>query len=64
LIGLDLVLEPIENMKIIDRSKTAQSRQRSYLDVRKRDLEFYVGERVYVKVFPMKGVIVLARGAS
>ena len=58
LIGPDLVLEAMEKVKLIrERLKTAQSRQKSYSDVRKRDLEFHVGDWVYVKVSPMKGVM-------
>ncbi|XP_020081159.1 uncharacterized protein LOC109704786, partial [Ananas comosus] len=34
----------------------AQSRQKSYSDKRHRDLEFAVGDRVFLKVSPMKGV--------
>jgi hypothetical protein len=36
---------------------TAQSRQKSYADVRWRDLEFVVGDEVLLKVSPTKGVI-------
>ncbi|KAA0026214.1 DNA/RNA polymerases superfamily protein [Cucumis melo var. makuwa] len=35
----------------------AQSRQKSYDDVRHRDLEFDIGDMVFVKVTPMKGVL-------
>ncbi|XP_015072616.1 uncharacterized protein LOC107016764 [Solanum pennellii] len=35
----------------------AQSRQKSYVDRKIRDLEFMVGERVLLKVSPMKGVM-------
>ncbi|WMV18524.1 hypothetical protein MTR67_011909 [Solanum verrucosum] len=35
----------------------AQSRQKSYADVRRRDLEFEVHDRVYLKISPMKGVM-------
>ncbi|KAF3674869.1 hypothetical protein FXO37_06173 [Capsicum annuum] len=34
----------------------AASRQKSYADVRKRDLEFEVGDLVYLKISPMRGV--------
>ncbi|TYK20970.1 pol protein [Cucumis melo var. makuwa] len=34
--------------------KTAQSRQKSYADVRRKDLEFDVGDKVFLKVAPMK----------
>ena len=44
LIDLELVYEAIEKVQLIrERLKTAQSRQKSYDDVRKRDLEFEVG---------------------
>ena len=35
---------------------TAQSRQKSYADVKRRDLEFSVGDEVLLKVSPTKGV--------
>ncbi|KAA0055516.1 pol protein [Cucumis melo var. makuwa] len=36
---------------------TAQSGQKRYADVRRRDLEFDVGDKVFLKVTPMKGVL-------
>ncbi|KAL4018186.1 hypothetical protein IC575_021776 [Cucumis melo] len=36
---------------------TAQSRQKSYADVRRKDLEFDVGDMVFLKVAPVKGVL-------
>jgi DNA helicase HerA-like ATPase len=36
--------------------KTTQSRQRSYVDTRRRELSFEVGDYVYVKVSPIRGV--------
>jgi hypothetical protein len=39
-----------ENLKI------AQSRQRSYADTRRRELSFEVGDFVYLKVSPIRGV--------
>jgi hypothetical protein len=39
-----------ENLKI------AQSRQRSYADTRRRELCFEVGDFVYLKVSPIRGV--------
>ncbi|KAL0551206.1 hypothetical protein IC582_010292 [Cucumis melo] len=36
---------------------TAQSRQKSYADVRRKDLEFEVRDIVFLKVAPMKGVL-------
>ena len=36
---------------------TAQSRQKSYVDVRRKDLEFAAGDFVWLKISPMKGVV-------
>ena len=36
---------------------TTQSRQKSYADVRRRPLEFKVGDHVFLKVMPKRGVI-------
>ncbi|KAL0533347.1 hypothetical protein IC582_030166 [Cucumis melo] len=43
--------------KIRSRMQTAQSRQKSYADVRRKDLEFVVGDKVFLKVAPMRGVL-------
>ncbi|KAA0054489.1 hypothetical protein IC582_026393 [Cucumis melo] len=37
--------------------QATQSRQKSYADVRQIDLEFNVGDKVFLKVAPMKGVL-------
>ncbi|XP_070004205.1 uncharacterized protein [Nicotiana sylvestris] len=56
LIGPELVHQAMEKFKIIkDRLKTTQSCQKSYSDVRRRDLEFKEDDWVYLKVSPMKG---------
>ncbi|KAL0546403.1 hypothetical protein IC582_016311 [Cucumis melo] len=34
-----------------------ESRQKSYADVRRKDLEFEVGDKVFLKVAPMRGVL-------
>ena len=48
----------MEKVQLIrDRLKTAQSRQKSYADVRRRELEFQVDDWVFLKVSPMKGVM-------
>ena len=39
------------------RLLTAQSRQKSYADVRRRPLEFKAGDHVFLKVMPKRGVI-------
>ncbi|WMV50693.1 hypothetical protein MTR67_044078 [Solanum verrucosum] len=58
LIGPDSNLDAMEKVKLIrDRLKTAQSRQKSYADVRRRELEFQVDDWVFLKVPPMKRVM-------
>ena len=42
---------------IRQRLLTAQSRQRSYADRRRRPLEFEVGDHVLLKVMPKRGVV-------
>ncbi|XP_070017436.1 uncharacterized protein [Nicotiana sylvestris] len=58
LIGLDLVHQAMEKVKIIkERLKTAQSRQKSYSIVCHKDLEFKEDDWVFLKVSPMKGIM-------
>ncbi|KAL0540972.1 hypothetical protein IC582_020998 [Cucumis melo] len=58
LMGPELVQSTNEAMlKIRSRMHTAQSRQKSYADVRRKDLEFEVGDKVFLKVAPMRGVL-------
>ena len=56
--GLDLIRDTSEKMRLIrQRLLTAQSRQKSYADVRRRPLEFEVGDHVFLKVMPKRGVV-------
>ncbi|KAL0544126.1 hypothetical protein IC582_019237 [Cucumis melo] len=43
--------------KIRSCMHAAQRRQKSYADVRRKDLEFDVGDKVFLKVAPMRGVL-------
>jgi hypothetical protein len=55
--GPDILLEAKENIKMVrENLKIAQSRQRSYADTRRRELSFEVGDFVYLKVSPIRGV--------
>ncbi|WMV38032.1 hypothetical protein MTR67_031417 [Solanum verrucosum] len=57
LIGPESVYEAIEKVRLIrKRLRIAQSRQKSYANVRRRDLEFEVNDWVYLKISPMNGV--------
>jgi len=42
--------------KIQEHIKPAQIRQKSYADKRERLLEFQVGDKLFLKVSPVKGV--------
>jgi hypothetical protein len=55
--GPDIVTEAEEKVKQIQANiLTAQSRQKSYANKRRRPLEFEVGDHVYLRVSLMKGV--------
>ncbi|KAA0051192.1 DNA/RNA polymerases superfamily protein [Cucumis melo var. makuwa] len=58
MLGPELVQTTIVAIqKIRVRTLTAQSIQKSYADQRRKDLEFEVGDMVFLKVAPMKGVL-------
>ena len=58
LIGPYSVLYAMEKVQLIrDRLKITQSHQKSYVDVRRRELEFHVDDCVILKVSLMKGVM-------
>jgi hypothetical protein len=55
--GPDLVTEAEEKVKIIQNNlKAAQSRQKSYIDKRRKPIQFEVGDFVYLRVSPTRGV--------
>ncbi|XP_070020379.1 uncharacterized protein [Nicotiana sylvestris] len=63
-VGKTMLVEPeliqwaIKKIKLIqDRLLATQSRQKSYADNQRRNLEFQVDDWVFLKVSPMKGVI-------
>ena len=54
----DLIRDTSEKVSLIrQRFLTAQSRQKSYADVRRRPLEFEAGDHVFLKVMPKRGVV-------
>ncbi|KAL5537439.1 hypothetical protein UlMin_045822 [Ulmus minor] len=56
-ISMDFVVGLPKTTNGHDAIWTAQSRQKSYADKRRRPLEFLVGDSVFLKVAPMKGVM-------
>ncbi|OMO80899.1 reverse transcriptase [Corchorus capsularis] len=58
LLGPEIVQQTVDKIQLIrERLRTAQSRQKSYADIRRRTLEFDVGDHVFLKVSPTKGVM-------
>ena len=56
--GPDLIRDTSEKVSLIrQRLLTAQSWQTSYADVRRRPLEFEIGDHVFLKVMPKRGVV-------
>ena len=56
--GPDLIRDTSEKVSLIrQRLLTAQSRQKSYADERRRPLEFEVADHVFLKVMPKRGVV-------
>jgi hypothetical protein len=55
--GLDTLQEAERQVQMVrENLKLAQSRQKSYADNRRRELRFQVGDFVYLKVSPMRGL--------
>jgi hypothetical protein len=55
--GPDILQEAEEKVRMIrDYLKAAQSRQKSYADKRRRELTFKIGDFVYLRVSPLKGM--------
>lgn len=55
--GPDTLKQAEEKVRLIrDRLQAAQSRQKSYADNRRRELTFEVGDHVYLKVSPLRGM--------
>ena len=57
-IGPDLIRETEEKVKmIIEKLKVATDRQKSYTDMKRKDIRYEVGEKVFLKVSPWKKVM-------
>jgi len=55
--GPEMVSEAEEQVRFIQENlKIAQSRQKSYADKKRQSVTFQVGDHVYLRVSPMKGV--------
>ena len=57
-IGLDLIQETEEKVKIIKEIlKVAVDRQKSYADLKRKDIQYEIDEKVFLKVSPWKKVM-------
>ncbi|KAA3461164.1 Retrotransposable element Tf2 [Gossypium australe] len=55
---VDLVRETEEKVKVIcDSLKSTSDRQKSYADLKRKEIEFQVGDKVFLKVSPWKKVL-------
>ncbi|KAG8479786.1 hypothetical protein CXB51_029317 [Gossypium anomalum] len=60
--GVDLIRETKEKVKVIrDSLKAASDRQKSYADLKRKEIEFQVGDKVFLKVSPWKKVLRFGR---
>jgi hypothetical protein len=58
LVGPEIIQDTKDKITLIQKQMlAAQSRQKSYADTRRRRLDFEVGDQVFLKVSPMKGVM-------
>ena len=63
LVSPELLQITSEKVKVVhDNLKIARDRQKSYVDNRRRDLQFEIGDRVFLKISPWKGVLRFRRG--
>ena len=58
LLGPDIVRNMTEAVeKIKKRILAAQDRQKFYTDPKRRPLEFFIGDKVFLKFAPMKSIM-------
>ena len=56
--GPEIIRDTSEKVDLIwKRLLTNQSRKKSYVDRRRQPLEFEVGDHVFLKVMPQRGVV-------
>ena len=57
-IGTDLIQKTEEKLKMIEeRLKVATDRQKSYADMKRKDIRYEIGKKVFLKVLPWKKVM-------
>ncbi|XP_037492797.1 uncharacterized protein LOC119369910 [Jatropha curcas] len=62
MIGPDLIRDTEDKVRIIrDRLKAASDCQKSYADLKRKDVEYAVGDKVFLKVSPWKKILRFGR---
>ena len=61
LVGPELVQITSEKVKVVRDNLKITRETKSYVDNRRRDLQFKIGDRVFLKISPWKGVLRLGR---
>ncbi len=62
LVGPDLVKQTKEKVKLSKANmKVASDRQKSYADLKRKEIEYVVGDKVFLKVSPWKKVLRFGR---
>ena len=62
MLGPNVIKYVVDKLKLIhDHMRTAQSQQKFYADNRCQELEFDVGDHVFLEVSPLKGVMRFGR---
>ncbi|KAL0411021.1 UNVERIFIED_CONTAM: Transposon Ty3-G Gag-Pol polyprotein [Sesamum latifolium] len=60
--GPELVQETIDKIQVVKKClKATQDRQKSYVDKHRREMEYEVGDKVFLKVSPWKGILRFGR---
>ncbi|KAA3473474.1 Retrotransposable element Tf2 [Gossypium australe] len=60
--GVDLIKDLEQKVKVIrDSLKAASNCQKSYVDLKRKDIEFEIGDKVFLKVSPWKKVLRFGR---
>ena len=65
IIGPDLIQETKEKVKMIrERLKVATNRQKSYADMRRKDIRYEIGKKLFLKVSPWKKVMIFEKNGT
>ena len=58
MIGLDIVKDTEEKVQVVrQRLKATSDRKKSYADLKRRDIEYEVGDKVFLKVSPWRKIL-------